>query len=136
MACHASEAWRSGGRHAGPGGVSKRVEALHEEVLRRSGRPRLPTRKPVPRKRIVEKRGDLDAERLDHIGSAPADDVERLRGGSDTIGPLVLRVGLRGPWQQLIARVDGGLQASLAKWLAELRLQRRDAIPTKHEKRP
>src|SRR5208337_5223801 len=59
----------------------------------------------------------------------------RLGGGSDTIAPLVLRVGLRGPWQQLIARVDGGLQASfeLAKWLAELRLQRRDAIPTKHE---
>ena len=38
-----------------------------------------------------------DAERLDHVGSAPADDVERLGGGGETIGPFVLRVVLGGP---------------------------------------
>ena len=92
----ASEAGRSGWRLE-PGRVSKFAESLHEEILRRSGRPRLPGRKPVPRKRIVEKRGDLDAKRLDHVGSAPADDVERLGGGGETIGPFVLRVGLGGP---------------------------------------
>ena len=79
---------RSGAfRHAAPGRVSKLAEALHEEMLRRSGR----------RKRIVEERVDLDAERLDHVGSAPADDVERLGGGRESIGPFVLRVVLGGP---------------------------------------
>ena len=92
----ASEAGRSGWRLE-PARVSKFAEPLHEEILRRSERPRLPGRKPVPRKRIVEKRGDLDTERLDHVRSAPADDVDRLRGGGETIGPLVLRVGLGGP---------------------------------------
>src|SRR5208283_2143465 len=96
LACRASEAGRSGGRHAGPGRVSKFAESLHEEMLRRSGRPRLPGRKPVPRKRIVEERVDLDAERLDHVGSAPADDVERLGGSGQTIGPFVLGVVLGG----------------------------------------
>ncbi len=92
----ASEAGRSGWRLE-PGRVSKFAESLHVEILRRSGRPRLPGRKTVRRKRIVEKRGDLDTERLDHVRSAPADDVERLRGGGETIGPLVLRVGLGSP---------------------------------------
>ena len=92
----ASEAGRLGWR-LGPGRVSKFAEPLHEEIFRRSGRPRLPWRKPVPRKRIDKERPDLDAERLDHLGSAPADDVERLGGGGETIGAFVLRVVLGGP---------------------------------------
>jgi hypothetical protein len=66
-------------------------------MVRRLGRPRLPARKPVRRKRIVEERRDRDAERLDHVGSAPADDVERLGGGGESIGPLVLHGVLGGP---------------------------------------
>ncbi len=115
--------------------MRKLAEPLDEEMFRRSGRPRLPWRKPVRWKRIDKERADLDAERLDHLGSAPADDVERLGGGSETIGPFVLHMVLGGPWRQPIARVDGGLQPGfeLAEWLPELRFQRRDAIPTEHK---
>src|SRR5271165_6635392 len=135
MACRAAVAGRSGRRLAGPGRVSKLAEPLHEKMLRDSWRPRLPARKLSWRKRIVEKRLALDAERLDHVGSAPADDVERFAGSGETIGPLVLRVILGGPWRQLIARVDSALQAGFgyAKGLAQQRFQRRDAIPTQHK---
>lgn len=109
MGRRASGAERSGQRHAGSGSVSKLAEALHEKMLRDSWRPRLPARKLVWIKRIVEKRLALDAERLDHVGSAPSDDVERFAGGGETIGPLVLRVILGVPRRQLIARVDGAL---------------------------
>src|SRR5271166_6224092 len=107
MVRRAAVAGRSGRRHAGPGRVSKLAEALHEKMLCDSWRPRLPARKLVWRKRIAEERLALDAERLDHVGSAPSDDVERLGGGGEAIGPLMLSVILGGPWRQLIARVDG-----------------------------
>src|SRR5271166_258851 len=89
MVRRAAVAGRSGRRHAGPGRVSKLAEAPHEKMLRDSWRPRFPTRKLVWRKGIAEERLALDAERLDHVGSAPSDDVERLGGGGESIGPLI-----------------------------------------------
>ena len=61
--------------------------------------------------------------------------MERLGGSRESIGPFVLSVVLGGPLRQPIARVDSGLQASfeLAEWLAQLRFQRRNAIPTEHK---
>ena len=67
--------------------------------------------------------------------SAPAHDVESFGGGGEAVGALVGCVSLGRPLRELVARVDSALQSFLeiTKRLAELRFERRDAIPAEHK---
>ena len=111
------------------------MEPIEEEPLGDARGPGLPGREGAWRERVVNERRLRDAEGLAHLDPAPADDVHCLGSGGEPVRPLVERVVFGRPFRQSVARVDRGLQAGLegAKRLAELRLERGDAVPAQHE---
>ena len=87
------------------------------------------------RKRILAERDFRDAQGLAHVGPAPAHDMESFGGGGEAVGALVGCVSLGRPLRELVACVDRALQSRIkgAERLAELRFERRDAVPAEHE---
>ena len=64
-------------------------------------------------KRVRVERIERDPEALSHVREAPADDMVGLARRRQAIGVLVLGIGFFGPGWQLVALIDGGLQAAV-----------------------
>ena len=88
------------------------------------------------RKRIMAERDFRDAQRscACRPGSSPRHG--KLRSAAARRSALLVdRVSLACPLRELVARVDRALQSrfEITKRLAELRFERRDAVPAEHE---
>ena len=116
-------------------GAFKFSEPFDEQPLSDARGPGLPRRETAGRKRIVEERDFRDAQGLAHVDPAPAHDMESFGRGVEAIGALVDRVSLGRPFRESIACVDRALQPRFkgAERFAELRFERRDAVPAEHE---
>jgi hypothetical protein len=83
----------------------------------------------------LEERDFRDAEGLGYIDPAPAHHMESFGRGGEAVGALVDRVSLGRPFRESIACVDRALQPRIkgVERFAELRFERRDAVPAEHE---
>jgi hypothetical protein len=97
--------------------------------------PGLPRRETARRKRILEERDFRDAQDLAHLDPAPAHHMESFGRGGEPVSALVDRVSVGRPFWESIACVDRALQPRFkgAERFAELRFERRDAVPAEHE---
>ena len=118
-------------------GAFQGIEPLDEQPLSDARGPGLPRRETAGRKRIVEERDFRDAQGLAHVDPAPAHDMESFGRGGEAVGALVDCVSLGRPFRESIACVDRALQSRIksAERFAELRFERRDAVPAEHELR-
>jgi hypothetical protein len=116
-------------------GAFERIEPFDEQPLGNARGPGLPRRETSRRKRIVEERDFRDAQGLAYVDPAPARDMESFGCRGKPVGALVDRVSLGRPFRESIACVDRALQSRIkgAERFAELRFERRDAVPAEHE---
>ena len=116
-------------------GAFERIEPFDEQPLGNARGPGPPRRETARRKRIVEERDFRDAQGLAYVDPAPAHDMESFGRGGEAVGALVDRVSLGRPFRESIACVDRALQSRIkgAERFAELRFERRDAVPAEHE---
>ena len=116
-------------------GAFECIEPFDEQPLGNAPGAGLPRRETAQRKRILEERDFRDAQGLAHVDPAPAHDMESFGRGGEAVGALVDCVSLGRPFRESIACVDRALQSRIksAERFAELRFERRDAVPPEHE---
>ena len=113
------------------GSCLKVEKPVQEDRLGEAGRPRLPRFELRHGKRILLEGLAQDSKCIAHVLAAPANDVTGFASHSETICRLVPAVGGSVPRRQGIALANKGLQPllELAKWLAEVGLERTDRVP-------